>query len=73
MSKFENKTQSVKNHLILNGSITSWEAINMYKATRLSAIIYNLRDIGMNITSIPMKDDKGTRWAKYIYSKNAIK
>lgn len=30
-------------HLEENGSITSWEAIREYGATRLSAIIFNLR------------------------------
>lgn len=38
-----NKTKAVQLHLIENGSITSWEAIKEYGATRLSAIIYNLR------------------------------
>lgn len=37
------KTQSVLDHLKEHGSITSWEAIDNYGATRLSAIIYNLR------------------------------
>lgn len=35
-----------------NGSITSWEAIREFGATRLSAIIYNLRyKEGLNIIS----------------------
>lgn len=38
-----NKTEKVKNHLETIGHITSLEAINEYGATRLSAIIYNLR------------------------------
>lgn len=38
-----NKTNAVQNHLIERGSITTWEAIKLYGATRLSAIIYNLR------------------------------
>lgn len=33
----------VLEHLIKEGSITSWEAIQKYHATRLSAIIYILR------------------------------
>ena len=37
------KTQAVLMHLESEGSITSWEAIRDYGATRLSAIIYNLR------------------------------
>ena len=38
-------------HLNKYGSITSWEAIKEYGATRLSAIIYNLRDEGHIIKS----------------------
>lgn len=38
-----NKTNAVQLHLIEKGKITSWEAIKEYGATRLSAIIYNLR------------------------------
>ena len=38
-----NKTIAVRKHLEEHGRINSWEAIQKYKATRLSAIIYNLR------------------------------
>ena len=45
-----NKTNAVQLHLIENGTITSWEAIKEYGATRLSAIIFRLRhDRGMKI------------------------
>lgn len=46
-----NKTKAVELHLIEKGVITSWEAIKLYGATRLSAIIFNLRKRGMNITT----------------------
>ena len=47
-----NKTNAIIKHLMENGSITSWEAIKEYGATRLSAIIYVLRHkYGMNIVS----------------------
>ena len=36
-------------HLIDNGNITSWEAIKEYGITRLSAIIYRLRNLGYDI------------------------
>jgi len=42
----------VKKHLIEKGSINSWIAIELYGATRLSAIIFNLRNSGHNIDSI---------------------
>ena len=38
-----NKTQKVLEHLQRKGSITSLEAIELYGATRLSRIIYNLK------------------------------
>lgn len=47
-----NKTKAVLLHLQEYGSITSWEAIKEYGATRLSAIIYNLRHLyNLNIQS----------------------
>lgn len=51
-----NKTLAVKNHLEERGTITSLEAIQKYGATRLSAIIYNLRHkYGMEIGNKPNK------------------
>jgi len=47
------KHQQVKRHLIEKGTIDSWTAINLYGATRLSAIIFNLRKEGYTISSIP--------------------
>jgi len=62
------KKEQVKKHLIKRKSITSWDAITMYKATRLADIIFRLRDEGMNIkTEMIYKD--GMNWAKYIYKK----
>ena len=60
-------------HLKTYGTITSYEAIKEYGATRLSAIIFNHRKDGYNIESIPLK--KKTRFgrtttiAKYNYLK----
>ena len=63
------KTEKVLNHLQMYGSITSWEAIQLYGVTRLSAIIFNLRKKGYGIESIRYEftdryGDKGT-YAKY--------
>jgi len=64
------KSNLVKKHLIKKKSITSWEAIINYKATRLSAIIFNLRKSGWNIATNPItsKDRHGnvTTFAKYV-------
>lgn len=66
-----NKTNAVALHLIEKGSITSWEAIKEYGATRLSAIIFNLRNNrGMNIRTerIEFTDRFGSKahYGKYI-------
>jgi len=58
------KTSLIKGHLISKGSITSWEAITLYRATRLSAIIFNLKDRGMDIRSI-REIDNGVSFARY--------
>lgn len=70
-----NKTKAVLKHLEENGSITSWEAIKEYGATRLSAIIYNLRykyDLNIITESVNFIDRYGTPsdYAKYILIKD---
>lgn len=65
------KMQQVRNHLSSKGTITSWEAIQKYGATRLSAIIYNLRHKeGWDIDSqdIAFEDRYGNvgTFAKYV-------
>ena len=65
-----NKTEAVALHLIEKGSITSWEAIKEYGATRLSAIIFNLRhNRGMNIRNerVNFTDRYGTKSHYDIY------
>ena len=57
-------------HLKTYGSITTWEAIQQYGVTRLSAVIYILKkegykiidewEIGMN------RFDRPVKWKKYI-------
>lgn len=68
------KTKAVLLHLQEHGNITSWEAIKEYGATRLSAIIFQLRHkYGCNIASEPVEftDRYGNKaqYAKYIYKK----
>lgn len=64
-----NKTQMVLNHLESGRSITSFEAFEAYGATRLSAIIFNLRNRGYDISSTDKeeKDRFGndTRFVEY--------
>lgn len=68
--KLMNKTKAVLLHLQEKGSITSWEAIKEYGATRLSSIIYNLRHkYKLNIISedVEFEDRFGNKssFAKY--------
>jgi hypothetical protein len=63
------KTKLVLHHLRGGNSITSLEAINLFSATRLSAIIFKLKARGHNITttSVTIKDRFGNscQYAKY--------
>lgn len=69
-----NKTERVMLHLIENKTITSWEAIQLYRATRLSDIILRLRKNGMNIETIMLRektvDGYSMPYAKYILKEN---
>lgn len=55
MDKKITKKKMVLDHLKKHGSITSLEAIENYGATRLSAIIFNLRKQGYNIDTVDIK------------------
>ena len=82
-TKSETKQMKVFKHLKKHGSITTWKAIEDYGATRLSAIIFNLRKLGnlpkndlsgFVIKSIPIDftDRLGnkSKYVKYVYVKN---
>ena len=56
--------QQVLRHLQENGSITSWEAIMKFHATRLSGIIYSLRKVGYPIGST-MESSNGKHYTRY--------
>lgn len=68
--KKTNKTTEVLKHLQTYGCITSMEAIENYKATRLSDIIFRLRKRGVKIQTIdiPFVDMYGTKstYGKYV-------
>lgn len=70
------KTNKIKEHLQNYGSITSWEAIQLYKATRLSAVIFNLRKQGFLVTNVWQesinKDGEKTRYVRYELDRNQM-
>lgn len=74
MAEKVTKIKQIENHLKTYGSITPWDAITKFKATRLSAEIFELKKRGMNIKTeiINGKDCNGNpdRYAKYIYLPN---
>ena len=67
------KSAQVKKHLIDEGAIDSWTEITNYGATRLSAIIFNLRRRGMNIISEPLsskdRNNNLCQFVKYVLIK----
>ena len=54
----------IKQRLESGQSITTWQAIQWWKYTRLAARIEELRDSGMNIQTEMLNKD-GKRYAKY--------
>lgn len=64
------KTKKVLEHLQKYGSITSWEVIELYGATRLSAIIYNLRErykiLSDKVSHIDRYGNQSS-FARYVY------
>lgn len=72
MNDRRTKTNSVLAHLKEFGSITSWEAIKEYGATRLSAIIYVLRHkyhLHIETEMFEFTDRYGSKaeFARYVY------
>ena len=54
----------IQNHLKKHKFITSWEAIQEYRITRLSARIYELREKGFNIITKNVTEN-GKTFAEY--------
>jgi len=71
-SEVKSQSDAILWHLKTYGSITSYEAIREYGATRLSAIIFNHRKEGYDIDSLPLtkktRFGRNTTIAKYIYT-----
>jgi len=62
----KSQLNQIKDHLEWYDTITSWEAIQKYRITRLSAIIHTLRhENQMSIVSNNKKKDDGTNWVEY--------
>lgn len=57
--------QTLKNHLLAGKSITTWEAIELYKITYLTTRISNLRRKGLIISQKSITDYSGKRYNVY--------
>lgn len=67
---FETKKGKVKAYLLAGNTITSWEAIEMFRCTRLSAVIKDLEDRdGLEIDRERIYEDK-TNYTRYWLKKD---
>ena len=71
MGKKKSKKDLILIHLQMHGSITSWEAIHKFRATRLSAIIFDLKAEGHNITTARIEEEN-SNYAKYTLHSEAM-
>ena len=70
MERMESQRKSVQNWLLAGHTITPIEALNMFGAFRLSAIIFVLKnDYNMDIETEMVYEDDGKRYAKYYLKK----
>ena len=58
------KTMKVLTHLKSGKTITSWQAFERFRATRLADIVFRLRGHGFNIVTEMLEDGK-IRYARY--------
>lgn len=70
-SKTVSQKGKVKWWLLKGKSITPLEALNYFDVFRLSAIIFDLRNEGMNIETEYVINSKGNRFAKYSLKKDS--
>lgn len=54
----------IKAHLNIYGTITSWEAIELFRCTRLAEYIRQLREGGLDIQS-NWRENNGKRFVEY--------
>lgn len=65
------KTKKVLEYLIQNKSITQLQAWELFRASRLSSIIFNLKKYGYKIVSVPeafvSDDGEKSYYVRYFY------
>ena len=65
MKPNETQLSTIRKHLLRQKSITSWEAIQKYRITRLSQYVLLLRKEGYVIVSQWINPKKGNKFVKY--------
>lgn len=61
----KSQKQKVISYIRKHGSITSVEAFKALGVTRLSAIVFYLKEDGYTIDSVTEVGNNGTHWSKY--------
>lgn len=64
MNKTDSQNNLILNHLLSGKSITSWDSIQLFRCTRLSARIWDLRHKGYRIEEVDTELN-GKRFARY--------
>jgi hypothetical protein len=59
------QTEQIRKVLVDEGRISSWDAIQRFRITRLSAHILLLRKEGLEIKSTWKENVEGKRWVEY--------
>lgn len=65
MKKLDTQCQIILKHLEKKKTITTMQAFELYKITRLSGRIYDLRARGYQIEKTMKKSNAGARYAEY--------
>lgn len=60
-----NQNSDVLRHLLKRGSLSQYEAGNLYRVTRLAARIYELKGHGVLIMADRRVDPTGKRYVRY--------
>lgn len=71
--KTKTQKQLVRQFLMDGNSITPLDALNKFGVFRLSAIIFDLRNEGMNIETEYVQNPNGKMFAKYSLIKYSLK
>lgn len=75
-NSIKSQTAAVLEHMKYYGTITSIEAIELYGATRLSGLIWYLKQLGYNIISVKRNGENRygnhTHWAEYTLMENEL-